>query len=50
MFPQIWFDDRPVGCEGMTPVAERKLEPNEYALTLNELIQRYPAPTEPSCG
>jgi hypothetical protein len=43
-FPQVWYDGPRVGCEGMTPVAERKLEPDEYALTLDQLVTKYPAP------
>lgn len=46
LFPQVWFEKPRVGCEGMTPVAEHKLEPSEYALTLDELVENYPAPTE----
>ena len=40
---QIWFDDPRIGCEGLSPIAERRLDPSEYALTLKELVERYPA-------
>lgn len=43
---QIWFDEPRVGCNGMTVISERRLEPDEYALTLDELVKKYPAPKE----
>jgi hypothetical protein len=44
-FPQILFEPR-VGCQDLPIVAstERKLQPAEYALTLTQLVERYPAP------
>jgi hypothetical protein len=48
-FPQIVFDNPRVGPP-MTPVFEVLLQPEEYALTLDQLVQKYPAPTEPSNG
>jgi len=44
LFPQIVFEEPRVGCEGMRLVAERKLSADEYALTLDQLIKKYPAP------
>lgn len=44
LMPQIWFDR--IGCEALTPVAERKLEPEEHGLTLDQLTAKYPAPLE----
>lgn len=44
VFPQIWFEKPCVGCKGMKPIAEHLLEPAEYALTLDQLTARYPAP------
>jgi hypothetical protein len=46
LFAQIWFDKPRVGCADMKPVAERKLDPQEYALTLDHLVQKYPAPAK----
>lgn len=43
-FPQIWFDEPAVGCADLTPVVKRLLDPSEYALTLDQLIKKYPAP------
>lgn len=45
-FPQIWFDGPRVGCADLKPVAERALDPSEYALTLDQLIEKYPAPSK----
>ena len=47
LFPQIWFEKPRVGCSSMTPVAERPLDPSEYALTLDQLVKKYPAPVIP---
>lgn len=43
-FPQIWFEKPRVGCSDLKPVAERPLDPSEYALTLDQLVAKYPAP------
>lgn len=42
--PNIWFGEPRVGCEGLKPIAEHKLEPSEYSMTLDDLIAKYPAP------
>lgn len=44
--PQIWFDAPPAGYSGVQPVAAHKLEPGEYALTLNQLVAKYSSPPE----
>src|ERR1700727_1277829 len=37
---QIWFEEPRVGCEGRAVRAERRLDPSEYALTLDDLIAK----------
>lgn len=44
--PQIWFDDPRLGPADVKPIAERKLDPSEFELSLNELAARYPAPAQ----
>jgi hypothetical protein len=44
-FPQIWFDKPRVGSAGLKPVAEFALDESEYALTLDQLVAKYPAPS-----
>lgn len=42
-FPQIVFDDPRVGCEGLTPIAGIKLDPDDNR-TLDQLAADHPAP------
>lgn len=47
--PQLWFDP-PAGQSWLLNrvIAEHVIPFNEYHLTLDELVQHYPAPVEPS--
>jgi hypothetical protein len=42
--PQILFDDPRIGSIDIKPVVERKLDPSEFHLTLDEVAAKYPAP------
>ena len=41
--PQIIYDDPRVGCEGLTILAETRLEPGDTR-SLDQLAAAYPAP------
>lgn len=44
-FPQVIFDDPRVGCENLRALAERRLQPSEFELSLDQLAAKYPPPS-----